>query len=173
MTEQTVAGSGEPERIIAIAVDASDNARSAYKYYLKHIKRVGDKVCLLHCVEINSILHSSNWYSSPLTFNEQMLPTLLKEEEERTKRKLDAFASWLKQDGVSGIVKSIHAESPGPGIVKTAEDISASMIVIGTRGMGKIRRTIMGSVSDYVIHHSHVPVLVCRHESDIGRQERK
>lgn len=52
---------------------------------------------------------------------------------------------------------------PGEVIVQAAEEIKAVMIVMGTRGMGTIRRTILGSVSDYVVHHAHCPVLVCRH----------
>ena len=41
--------------------------------------------------------------------------------------------------------------------------VDFSLIVMGTRGQGTIRRTILGSVSDYVIHHAHCPVLVVRH----------
>ncbi|KAJ8310947.1 hypothetical protein KUTeg_011501 [Tegillarca granosa] len=33
----------------------------------------------------------------------------------------------------------------------------------GARGAGTVRRTLMGSVSDYLVHHSHKPVLVCKH----------
>ena len=36
------------------------------------------------------------------------------------------------------------------------------LLISGTRGMGTIRRTILGSVSDHVVHHAHCPVLVCR-----------
>ena len=36
------------------------------------------------------------------------------------------------------------------------------MIVMGTRGLGTIRRTLMGSVSDYVVHHARIPVIVVR-----------
>jgi len=43
-----------------------------------------------------------------------------------------------------------------------AENENATLIVMGTRGLGKVRRTIMGSVSDYVVHHAHCPVIVCR-----------
>lgn len=32
---------------------------------------------------------------------------------------------------------------------------------MGSRGLGTIRRTILGSVSDYVVHHANVPVVVC------------
>ena len=51
---------------------------------------------------------------------------------------------------------------PGEAIVAVAEKEKAVLIVCGTRGMGKLRRTFLGSVSDYVVHHAHCPVLVCR-----------
>ena len=41
------------------------------------------------------------------------------------------------------------------GIVK---DENVDMVIMGTRGQGLIRRTILGSVSDYVVHHAHIPV---------------
>lgn len=56
------------------------------------------------------------------------------------------------------------AEKPGHAIVDTATKTDAAFIVTGTRGMGKIRRTILGSVSDFVVHHAPCPVLVCRHK---------
>ena len=51
---------------------------------------------------------------------------------------------------------------PGHVITDIATEENAVLIVLGTRGMGTIRRTIMGSVSDYVVHHAHCPVVVCR-----------
>lgn len=53
--------------------------------------------------------------------------------------------------------------NPGEQIVKKAEDIKATLVITGSRGLGTIRRTVLGSVSDYVIHHSHVPVIVYQH----------
>lgn len=53
--------------------------------------------------------------------------------------------------------------NPGEQIVKKAEDIEATLVITGSRGLGTIRRTVLGSVSDYVIHHSHVPVIVYQH----------
>jgi nucleotide-binding universal stress UspA family protein len=49
---------------------------------------------------------------------------------------------------------------PGPLIVAKAKECGASAIVMGSRGQGKIRRTVLGSVSDYILHHSDVPVLI-------------
>jgi nucleotide-binding universal stress UspA family protein len=53
-------------------------------------------------------------------------------------------------------------EKPGELVVRVATDRNANYVVMGTRGLGKLRRTIMGSVSDYVVHHSHCPVIICR-----------
>jgi len=51
-----------------------------------------------------------------------------------------------------------------PGIVALAEEIGAGLIVMGSRGMGGIRRALMGSVSDSVVRHAHCPVMVVREE---------
>lgn len=39
------------------------------------------------------------------------------------------------------------------------------MIVVGTRGMGRVRRTILGTVSDYLVNHAYCPVIVCKTRS--------
>ena len=55
-----------------------------------------------------------------------------------------------------------HGGKPGEFICKAAEEEGAELVICGTRGQGTIRRTFLGSVSNYLVHHSHVPVLVCR-----------
>ena len=51
-------------------------------------------------------------------------------------------------------------------IVRVAEDIEAGLIVMGSRGLGGIRRALMGSVSDSVVRHAHCPVMVVRPEQE-------
>ena len=51
-------------------------------------------------------------------------------------------------------------------IVRVGEEIGAGLIVMGSRGLGGIRRALMGSVSDGVMRHAHCPVLVVRKEKD-------
>ena len=47
-------------------------------------------------------------------------------------------------------------------ILKTAREGNFSLIVIGARGLSKIKELLMGSVSDAVTKHAHCPVLVVR-----------
>ena len=51
-------------------------------------------------------------------------------------------------------------DSVGHTICKMAKENGATTIVMGQRGLGAIRRTFLGSSSDYVLHHAHVPVAV-------------
>ena len=50
---------------------------------------------------------------------------------------------------------------PGEAICQVTKDSGADLVVMGSRGMGAIRRTFVGSVSDYVLHHAHLPVIIC------------
>jgi nucleotide-binding universal stress UspA family protein len=51
---------------------------------------------------------------------------------------------------------------PGRGIVAAAEAEKADMIVVGTRGLDRAGRFLLGSVSDHVVYHARCPVLVAR-----------
>ena len=50
----------------------------------------------------------------------------------------------------------------GQGIVAAAEAEGADMVIVGTRGMDRAGRFLLGSVSDYVVYHSACPVMVAR-----------
>jgi nucleotide-binding universal stress UspA family protein len=47
-------------------------------------------------------------------------------------------------------------------ILRLAEEIGTGLIVMGSRGLGGVRRALMGSVSDSVVRHAHCPVLIVR-----------
>jgi nucleotide-binding universal stress UspA family protein len=49
---------------------------------------------------------------------------------------------------------------PGAAICDLAEQLPASVVVIGTSGRSGLRRAVMGSTSDHVIRHAPSPVLV-------------
>lgn len=51
---------------------------------------------------------------------------------------------------------------PGEAIVDVARDRKAKVIVIGSRGYTGLRASMLGSVSNAVIHHAPCPVLVVR-----------
>ncbi|CAL9204004.1 unnamed protein product [Musa hybrid cultivar] len=51
---------------------------------------------------------------------------------------------------------------PKEMICQFAEQMQADLLVVGSRGLSKIRRAILGSVSDYCAHHATCPVLIVK-----------
>ena len=64
-----------------------------------------------------------------------------------------------------GKIKQVFGK-PRNEILRVAEEEKVEFIITGTRGVSQVRRTLLGSVSDHVLHHAHVPVLICRHEDE-------
>ena len=50
-------------------------------------------------------------------------------------------------------------KNPGEGIVKIAEEEKAELVVMGTRGLGGVKRALTGSVSDHVVRNASMPVI--------------
>lgn len=45
-------------------------------------------------------------------------------------------------------------------VIDVAHDVDAELIVVGARGLSTVRSVLLGSVSNAVVHDSHIPVLV-------------
>jgi nucleotide-binding universal stress UspA family protein len=78
--------------------------------------------------------------------------------------KLEELAERIKEMG--GEVAKTHAAvgRPDAQIVHIAEELDAGLIIVGSRGLGPLKRALMGSVSNSVVHHAHGSVLVVRRD---------
>ncbi|XP_035829222.1 universal stress protein in QAH/OAS sulfhydrylase 3'region isoform X2 [Aplysia californica] len=139
-------------RTVVIGIDDSEFSEYAFDFYTKQAMLKGDVIILVHVSEYTSLVQAH-----PVVVTE-----LIKEEEVKVKRLVDRYSEKMKKLHLGGKVKQMAGKS-GEAIIAAAREEGAGLIVMGTRGMGKVRRTFLGSVSDYVLHHSEVPVLVCRH----------
>ena len=83
---------------------------------------------------------------------------------EEAKRLLGAQVKQIEADGGTVARAHLRVGRPDQEIVALAEEIGAGLLVVGSRGLGGIRRLLMGSVSDSVVRHAHCPVLIVRAE---------
>ncbi|CAG5133696.1 unnamed protein product, partial [Candidula unifasciata] len=88
-------------------------------------------------------------------------PKNTKDNTERIKRIEDKFGQLMEINEIKGKIRK-GIGKPGEAIVKAAVEEGATMIVTGTRGLSKLKRAFVASVSDYVVHNSPVPVITCR-----------
>ncbi|KAK6175591.1 hypothetical protein SNE40_014021 [Patella caerulea] len=139
--------------IVLLAVDETEYSEYAFNWYRDFVHRPGNFLVLLHCTDHD--------YQSMRDASPGQTKTMIVELTEKMKFIEDKFGQLMNHAGISGRIQR-GSGKPGEAIIKAANDEGASMIVTGTRGHGKIKRTFLGSVSDYVVHHSPVPVIICR-----------
>ncbi len=71
------------------------------------------------------------------------------------------YLERIQAEHAGFITRAVLHQSDGrPGIVETAQEESADLIVLGRRGTGGLSRWIMGSVAEEVLHQAVCPVLV-------------
>ena len=75
---------------------------------------------------------------------------------------LDRQVERIKADGVTVAETHLVRGRPDREIVRISEELDAGLIAMGSRGLGGVRRALMGSVSDSVVRHAHCPVLIVR-----------
>ncbi|KAK6147387.1 hypothetical protein DH2020_018299 [Rehmannia glutinosa] len=51
---------------------------------------------------------------------------------------------------------------PKDKICQAAEELHVDLVVLGSRGLGTIKRALLGSVSNYCVHHVNCPVLIVK-----------
>jgi nucleotide-binding universal stress UspA family protein len=82
--------------------------------------------------------------------------------EQRARMRLDAEVQKIRSAGGAVAEAHLRVGAAAAEIADLAQDIGVGLIVMGSRGLGGIRRALMGSVSDSVVRHAHCPVLVVR-----------
>jgi nucleotide-binding universal stress UspA family protein len=73
-------------------------------------------------------------------------------------------AHILRQAGLIATSKVIDGD-PGHLIVEQANAFNADAIFVGARGLGRMERLVLGSVSSYVVTHARCTVEVVRHKA--------
>lgn len=118
----------------------------------------GARVVLLHVSELPQGLSRETRITPP----GHREPVALGEHTRRaSEARLDEVASRLRERTVEVSVRALVDEIPG-GILKTAADVTADLIVMGTHGREGLRHFLLGSVAEKVLRRATVPVLTLR-----------
>ena len=143
---------------ILLATDGSKEAKLAFASAADLSKKTGSE---LHIVYVGHMPLVS--YESPgaTILDPDLLGRMQEDAKQEARTKLD---EQVQRVGQTGEVAEMHARvgRPDAEIVGLADELDAGLIVLGSRGLGPLRRALMGSVSDSVVRHAHCPVLVVR-----------
>lgn len=107
-------------------------------------------------------LHAQ-WFEVPayLTSSQsEEIEAQLRDALEQARSALRGFVSDTVADNAMAI--RVEEGDPSEVILRVADSVGSSLIVIGTHGRGGIRRLTLGSVAEQVLHGSNSPVLTIR-----------
>ncbi|GMI71132.1 hypothetical protein like AT3G11930 [Hibiscus trionum] len=51
---------------------------------------------------------------------------------------------------------------PKDMLCEVSEQMNVDLLIVGSRGLGRIKRAFLGSVSDYCAHHAKCPILIVK-----------
>lgn len=143
-----------PTRIL-LATDGSEDAELAARAATDLSTRAGAELHIIHAWQdlrpANLPAMATGEYSRAY------------EQDEREGRELlDELAERLKNNG--GAVKGTHLRRgrPADEIADLAQELGADLVVVGSRGLGSVKRLVVGSVSDGVVNLAACPTLVVR-----------
>ena len=66
---------------------------------------------------------------------------------------IEDVASRARQAGVKVEGRTVQGD-PAEAIIKTAEDVAAAVIVVGNKGIGSLKRFMLGNVPSKIVHHA-------------------
>jgi nucleotide-binding universal stress UspA family protein len=141
---------------ILLATDGSKEAQLAATTAADLAKSTGSELHVVHVGEIPLVYHPERHaYHAEYEEHEKEAQQLLEAEVARVK---EAGATVAQSHLRLGRANSRADEE----IVELAQGIDAGLIVMGSRGQGRLRRALVGSVSESVVRHAHCPVTIVR-----------
>ncbi|KAJ7386694.1 hypothetical protein OS493_006703 [Desmophyllum pertusum] len=152
------------KRKVLIALDGSENSEYALQWYLDRCRRPEDELIGYHVWQQSHLPTFS--LKAPFQPPTQEWEKIMKETLEQVKKVEDDFSCICQAKKFPYKFYEENVSKPGEGIVNAAKKHQVDLIVMGTRGLDTLRRTVLGSVSDYVLHHSSVPVAVVPKKSE-------
>jgi nucleotide-binding universal stress UspA family protein len=138
---------------VLVPVDGSDNSNRALKHALSLSSKLKSKLTILYVLEVPPFVYVQS---------QKLVDSVMASLEKEAKNILDVAQNQANEFDVeyeTALLKGDHIASV---IIDYNKKNDFDIIVIGSRGHGKLKTTVLGSVSNNVLHHSKNPVLIIK-----------
>lgn len=148
-----------PRRQILIATDGSETANEAADFGIEMIGCSGAKIYAIYVID------TTPYRSVPL---DQIWSKETLDEFERAGHEATSYIENIGKAAGAEVETRVLKGNPAEKILNFAEDNNIDMIIVGSLGKSGYERVLVGSVSEKIIRHAKVPVLVVRerHKSE-------
>jgi nucleotide-binding universal stress UspA family protein len=145
--------------VILVGTDGSPTAGQAVREAARLAKALGAQ---LHLVSAFEPLRGAHVTGAPQGAAEVWAP--------RPDDKVEAILSEASAGvRLAGVEATTHAvrKDPADALIEIADNVGATMIVVGSKGMHGARRLALGNVPNKVSHHARCSVLIVATGDDL------
>ncbi|RMH36022.1 MAG: universal stress protein [Nitrospirae bacterium] len=137
-----------------LAVDGSESSYEAVRA-VQHFAPL-DQLIMVMVIEVPATHHRTRWPSL-----DHLVFMIEQDAREDAQRVLDRAAALLPQDA-GPIIRRIEKGKPAERILDIAVAESVDVIIVGARGLSRIRELVFGSVSHRIMTHAPCSTLVVK-----------
>lgn len=158
-TDEASCQHSSPTRIICIAIDHSEYAMKAF-LWAKHnfLRKESDQIILIN---VRPDSTTPIFMNAPFTDLTELYADVDSENRRNSHDLIRKFAGDLSQHGFKVRGVALRGD-PREEIVHYVQEVKADALVIGSRGLGTLKKVFVGSVSDFCVKHCHCIVIVHR-----------
>jgi len=151
---------------ILVPLDGSEHSLRALEIAIQLGKTFGGKITLIH---VYSVTVRPIIMPEPTTLAPPGVPVMTPAEVSKVAEAARKAGSRILSDGEDKVkVENVEVDTKleeghaVQEIIRVSKEGKYDLIVMGARGISKIREILLGSVSDGIIHHAVCPVLVIK-----------
>ena len=138
---------------VLVPVDGSENSNRALKHALSLSSKLKSKLTILNVLEVPPFVYVQS---------QKLVDSVMTSLEKESKNILDVAQNQAKEFDVEYETALLKGDNIASIIIDYNKKNDFDIIVIGSRGHGKFKTTLLGSVSNNVLHHSKNPVLIIK-----------
>ncbi|XP_051117757.1 universal stress protein PHOS34 [Andrographis paniculata] len=153
-------------RVVGIGMDYSATSKSALTWAVDNLIDGGDQIVIIHVLSPSSDPPTKQLFQDT---GSPLIP-LVEFREINVSRQygltpdpevLDLLDTISRTKQVR-VVAKVYWGDPREKLLDAAEQLKLDTLVVGSRGLGPIKRVLLGSVSSYVVQNASCPVTVVK-----------
>ncbi|GAB4234934.1 MAG: universal stress protein [Elainellaceae cyanobacterium] len=160
---------------ILVAIDYSPLSQAVFEQALDLAKTNDAQLFLFHCLTADTVTLSAP-VAGEFGLPPQLMNQAYQSEFVRLEQQIQHMHALLRHYCNLAYQHGVVAESgyrttePGQGLCQAAQQWGADLIVVGRRGRKGLTEALLGSVSNYVLHHAPCAVLTIQATHDPSTQ---
>lgn len=134
---------------ILVPIDGSAHSSQAVLSAIQIAEKFAAAIYFLHVKAIHTAGDDVYLVDDVLSANDQIAQSIIQSTMQKVPQEISSYSRILYGH-------------PAKTILTYANEINADLLIMGSRGLGKIKSIVLGSVSQEVLNQIKIPVMICK-----------